>query len=66
MPSSKISEIKGNQFFQAHKQELSSVKFQTRGYGTTELRNGTTNTDAGVGIGMKKGEFEDFTEKAIN
>ena len=35
------------------------------GYGTTELGYGTTNTDAGVGIGLKRG-IENFIKKAIH
>ena len=40
--------------------------------GTTELGHGTTFTDAGVGIGMKKGESEiwkkgyELADEAIN
>ena len=36
------------------------------GPGTTELGYGTTNADAGLGIGMLRGGFEDLIEKAIN
>ena len=36
-------------------------QFQTvEGYGTTELGYGTTNADAGVGIGMKRGGFDNL------
>ena len=35
------------------------------GYGTTELGYGTTNADAGVGIGLKRG-FRNLIEKAMN
>ena len=34
-------------------------------YGTTNTGYGTTNADAGVGIGLKGG-FKKITEKAIN
>ena len=34
-------------------------------YGTTTAVYGTTNTDAGVGIGMLRG-FKNLMEKAIN
>ena len=33
------------------------------GYGTTNIGYGTTNADARVGIGMKKGGFENFEKK---
>ena len=33
------------------------------GYGTTNTGYGTTNVDAGVGIGMKRAEFDFFTKK---
>ena len=36
------------------------------GYVTTNIGYGTTNADAGVGIGMLKGGFKNLTKKAIN
>ena len=39
---------------------------QRFGLGTTNVGYGTTNTDAGVGIGMKTGGFENLIEKAMN
>ena len=36
------------------------------GYGTTELGYGTTKADAGVGIGLKKGESEIWPKQIIN
>ena len=35
-------------------------------YGTTNVGCGSTNADAGVGIGLLKGGFKNFTKKAIN
>ena len=45
---------------------------QIKAYGTTDTAYGTTNTDAGVGIGTQKGEIRKFennnelADKAIN
>ena len=34
-------------------------------YGTTNIGHGTTNADAGVGIGMERGGFEKLTKKQL-
>ena len=33
------------------------------GYSATKVGHGTTNADAGVGIGLKKGGFKNLIEK---